>query len=230
MGQCVYLLFICLPIDLPLFPLIFFYFRLFPCIPALQLSSATRKLQLGFFGTEISEIAAPNSLNFRLLSSILSQIHRLILINSNKLVILLDMEKSNKIIENDENISSNDGNDSRDDNNRNSNNKNKENKEDNENNSRVNIDNNIKNATLLYDMQFCLLRTLRANVLRLQEQQKSADEIGLIYFPLNSQIRNDGNVVNNGYSHLTVFRLLLSVLRCISGERTMRLCTAHSEY
>ena len=46
----------------------------FPCK---QVPSSIRKLQLGFFGSEISSVAAPNQMNYSLLSSILTQIMRL---------------------------------------------------------------------------------------------------------------------------------------------------------
>ena len=64
-------------------------------------------------------------------------------------------------------------------------------------------------SILFYNMQYCILKTLKSNFLRLQEQQKNADEIGLIYFPL---------IKGNSFSHLTVFQLLISFLSCISGK------------
>ena len=128
---------------------------------------------------------------------------------------------------------------------------------------------------LLYKMQFCILRVLKSNFLRIKEQQRSGDLVGLIYFPLsfssffpssmstgsniNNNINNNnnnGNINNNDnnnnnnngnnnvdeknnnynvgvenetrnegrkasencpYSHLTVFQLLNSLLKCIAG-------------
>ena len=139
---------------------------------------------------------------------------------------------------------------------------------------------------LLYKMQFCILRVLKSNFLRIKEQQRSGDLVGLIYFPLsfssffpssmstesninndsnndnnkNNDNNNNGNINNNNdidnnnnnnnngnnnvdeknnnynvgvenetrnegrkasencpYSHLTVFQLLNSLLKCIAG-------------
>ena len=132
---------------------------------------------------------------------------------------------------------------------------------------------------LLYKMQFCILRVLKSNFLRIKEQQRSGDLVGLIYFPLsfssffpssmstesninnniNNNNNNNGNINNNNdidnnnnnnngnnnvdeknnnynvgvenetrnegrkasencpYSHLTVFQLLNSLLKCIAG-------------
>ena len=110
---------------------------------------------------------------------------------------------------------------------------------------------------LLYKMQFCILRVLKSNFLRIKEQQRSGDLVGLIYFPLsfsssmstesmniNNNYNNNNNDYNNvdeknnennvdvenetrnegrktfencPYSHLTVFQLLSSLLKCIAG-------------
>ena len=114
-------------------------------------------------------------------------------------------------------------------------------------------------------MQFCILRVLKSNFLRMKEQQRSGDLVGLIYFPLNyssikstesnvdnndndnnnkdnnndnidedihndsvmknnvgteKQTRNEGRIISENcpYSHLTVFQLLNSLLKCIAGQ------------
>ena len=152
---------------------ILFSFLFFPLI--LQVPSATRKLQLGFFGSEILQIAAPNFINFQLLISILKQIHRLTQRNNN----------SNK------------------------------------------VDNSDDNNFLLYNLQYCVLRILKSNFLRIQEQQKNGDEAGLVYFPLTelSEEEHENNDKNekqylHPYSNLPVFQLLCCLFQCISGEKT----------
>ena len=158
---------------------ILFSFLFFPLI--LQVPSATRKLQLGFFGSEILQIAAPNFINFQLLISILKQIHRLTQHNK--------VDNSNK------------------------------------------VDNGDDNNFLLYNLQYCILRILKSNFLRIQEQQKNGDEAGLVYFPLtetpeekdennNGSDRNDENQYLHPYSNLPVFQLLCCLFQCISGEKT----------
>jgi hypothetical protein len=71
-------------------------------------------------------------------------------------------------------------------------------------------------------MQFCILRVLRANFVRVQEQLKSADDVGLIYHPLKYPVGPDkGGEGEGGGSpaDLVVFQLLRSTLECISGAR-----------
>ena len=142
---------------------------------------------------------------------------------------------------------------------------------------------NDNDSLLLYNMQFCILRVLKSNFLRMKEQQRSGDLVGLIYFPLNyssikstesnindndnddkednkdnnnydnknkdyksniinnnnnidedihndsgmknnvgieKQTRNEGRIISGNcpYSHLTVFQLLNSLLKCIAGQ------------
>ena len=134
-------------------------------------------------------------------------------------------------------------------------------------------ENNNNDSLLLYNMQFCILRVLKSNFLRMKEQQRSGDLVGLIYFPLNyssikstesnidnnnnnnnnnkdndnkdnnnndynidedihndsvmknnvgieNQTRNEGRITSEKcpYSHLTVFQLLNSLLKCIAGQ------------
>ena len=159
-------------------------------------------------------------------------------------------------------------------------------------------ENNDNDSLLLYNMQFCILRVLKSNFLRMKEQQRSGDLVGLIYFPLNyssikstesnvndnddnnnkdnnnkdnndndidnnnnkddkdndnnnnnksnninnnnnnidedihndsgmknnvgieKQTRNEGRIISENcpYSHLTVFQLLNSLLKCIAGQ------------
>lgn len=144
-------------------------------------------------------------------------------------------------------------------------------------------ENNDNDSLLLYNMQFCILRVLKSNFLRMKEQQRSGDLVGLIYFPLNyssikstesnindndnddkednkdnnnydnknkdyksniinnnnnidedihndsgmknnvgieNQTRNEGRITSENcpYSHLTVFQLLNSLLKCIAGQ------------
>ena len=141
-----------------------------------QVPSATRKLQLGFFGSEILQIAAPNFINFQLLISILKQIHRLTQRDNT----------SNK------------------------------------------VDNSDDSNFLLYNLQYCILRILKSNFLRIQEQQKNGDEAGLVYFPLTetTEEKDENNDKNNEnqylhpYSNLPVFQLLCCLFQCISGEKT----------
>lgn len=79
-------------------------------------------------------------------------------------------------------------------------------------------------------MLHCVLRVLRANLRRMQEQLKDADDMCLLYHPLN--ISEDGtkggdegkmgaSTSTKDLSHLLVFQLLRSVLQCISGKNRM---------
>lgn len=87
----------------------------------------------------------------------------------------------------------------------------------------------------LRGMQYCLLRVLRSNFLRLGEQLKTADEVGLVYsplIPLSQKIEENedgegsrgGDVSSNGtcfesdMSHLVVYQLLQAVLHSLSGK------------
>ena len=72
-------------------------------------------------------------------------------------------------------------------------------------------ENNDNDSLLLYNMQFCILRVLKSNFLRMKEQQRSGDLVGLIYFPLNySSIKstesnvndNDNNKDNNNNNNI----------------------------
>ena len=138
-------------------------------------------MQLGFFGSEISSVAAPNQLNYSLLSSLLTQILRL--------------SKSDKYLE--------------------------------------------FGRPLFQKLQYSILRVLRSNFLRGNEQLKDSDDVGLIYFPLdplsllktlspttldvNEMERERGRESTEerrgDFSHLLVFQLLRSVLQSVSGTR-----------
>ena len=71
----------------------------------------------------------------------------------------------------------------------------------------------------LYTMQYCILRVLRSNFVRVQEQLKSADDVGLIYFPLKypTGVDKGGEGEEGNPSDLVVFQLLRSIMECISG-------------
>ena len=59
-------------------------------------------------------------------------------------------------------------------------------------------ENNDNDSLLLYNMQFCILRVLKSNFLRMKEQQRSGDLVGLIYFPLNySSIKSTESNIND---------------------------------
>ena len=143
-----------------LFIVIFTHFsHFFFILNFFQAPSFIRKLQLGFFGSEISLVAAPNAINFSILNSLLLQIKRLISCRP-------------------------------------------------------------ENTVFLYTMQYCILRVLRSNFVRVQEQLKSADDVGLIYFPLKYPMGVDkgGEGEEGGNpSDLVVFQLLRSIMECISG-------------
>lgn len=87
-------------------------------------------------------------------------------------------------------------------------------------------------------MQYCLLRVLRSNFLRVGEQLKTADEVGLVYSPLiphSLQAAENQGTGNSGIeigdvalsdtcleadmSHLVVFQLLQAVLFSLSGKK-----------
>lgn len=94
---------------------------------------------------------------------------------------------------------------------------------------------------VFHRMQYCILRVIRSNFLRGHEQLKESDDVGLIYFPLNSpnvvetlssstldaidididrergrgRERSEEGI--NDFNHLLVFQLLRSVLQSISG-------------
>ena len=87
----------------------------------------------------------------------------------------------------------------------------------------------------LRDLQYCLLRVLRSNFLRVGEQLKTADEVGLVYSPLiPHSLQADGRhgkgssgieggdvtlsdaCLEADMSHLVVFQLLQAVLFSLS--------------